>query len=413
MSRIVRVFLASPGDVEKERSAVKKIVNEINVLTSVFCDSVFHVVNWENMTPDMGRPQGVVNQRANFEEIDLFLGILWSRFGSNPGENTYNAESGTQEEFFEAYSRWNEKGSPRIKIFRCRRKIGYDSDTDQLKKVQDFFNEFRAEGKHPGLVKGYSNLKEFESTIRNVLLEYALSHNAKNGNGLTTIPLSNDIPEQRWTEKVTAILKSSTPIKLMAHSGYSFLADKDSKYRPQIEEMLKQGRSIHIIISTPWTFGGFFCAIADNVDSWKELLKNVCDNNITTASIEQIQFAIEHSKWYTTKIKNTVTGYKTLREKYGELIQLRLYRHEIPASVLITEYSAFVEPYIMTNRNARSIQGLNTFEVQVSTNNGAWKNYNTYFELIWHLSVPYTDHMEELTIERLESTFKPHEKVSE
>ena len=95
MSKIVRVFLASPSDVENERNEVMKIANEMNKITSAQFGIIFQIVNWESMNPGMGRPQQIVNRQASFNEIDLFIGILWKRFGSNPGENQYNAESGT------------------------------------------------------------------------------------------------------------------------------------------------------------------------------------------------------------------------------------------------------------------------------------------------------------------------------
>lgn len=85
--------------------------------------------------------------------------------------------------------------------------------------------------------------------------------------------------------------------------------------------------------------------------------------------------AISNSNWYKLKVQKTISGYKDLHKEYSEKIQLRFNKYEIPASVLITEKSVFVEPYIMARRDTRSIQGLNTFEVQVSYNNSAWKNF--------------------------------------
>ena len=405
MSKIVRVFLASPSDVENERNEVMKIANEMNKITSAQFGIIFQIVNWESMNTGMGRPQQIVNRQASFNEIDLFIGILWKRFGSNPGENQYNAESGTEEEFREAYDNWNRKGYPQIKMFRSNKKANPGTvDTDQLKRVQDFFKEFSPEGKHPGLVKYYSTLREFRTAINNVLWEYVFNHNKKYG--LATFPISEDIPARRWTEKANAIHESASPIKLMAHSGYSFLADTQSRYRQQIEEVLKRGVIVQIIINIPWSYSGLFCAIADNVSNWSDMLKSICQDRISESLLQDMKSAISNSNWYKLKVQKTISGYKDLHKEYSEKIQLRFYKYEIPASVLITEKSVFVEPYIMARRDTRSIQGLNTFEVQVSYNNSAWKNFNEYFDLIWQLSLPYTEDFETLSIEKIKSIFQ-------
>lgn len=409
MGSIIRVFLASPGDVKKERDEVKDIIQEVNNLTGAHFNMVFQVINWENMGPDMGRPQGIVNRNARISSTELFLGILGTRFGSNPGPNEYNAESGTQEEFEQAYESWNRKGKPRIKIFRSNRKINNRVDITQLEKVQKFFQDFSPEGKHPGLVKEYSTIKEFRTAVYNVLFEFALNYNKKIEKGLITFPIAEDIPERRWTEKAKAIRESSTFIKLMAHSGYSFLTEEGSRYRPQLLESLEKGRRVHIIINTPWSYGGLLCAISNDVNSWAGLLGNICKGDAIGSSVDSIMAAIKQSYWYRVKIRNTIDGYNSLRSKYADLIQLRFYKYEIPASVLITEQCAFIEPYIMTNRDARNIQGLNTFEIQVWNSNDAWKNYNNYFELIWNLSIPYTNHYEEISSEKLRLFFRYEE----
>lgn len=403
----VRVFLASPGDVHNERNEVIKIVDQINFLISDKFRILFEVINWEKMTPGMGRAQQVVNKKARIDrDVDLFIGVLWARFGSYPGKNKYNAESGTQEEFEQAYECFNNTGIPHIKFFWCQRNIGVRSSPDQLSKVQNFMDEFGPNGNHPGLIKEYKTIKEFRSDISSVLLEYAFDHSKKGI--LTTFQIDDDTPVRRWGEKVTAIREASQYIKLMAHSGYSFFAEQESKYRQQIEEILKKEIEVRIVINIPWSYSGLFCAIADNVTPSTEILNIICNGGeVTDNLINSIQSTIIHSRWYETKVKKTISGYKDLCAIYNDRIQMRFYKYEIPASVLITDKVAFIEPYIMANRSARHIQGLNTFKVRVPKGNDAWKNYHDYFDLIWNLSLPYSDGLEVVSKERIESFLKP------
>ena len=60
------------------------------------------LVRWEtHVRPGIAADaQAVVNPQIG--PYDLFIGILWNRFGTPTGR----AESGTREEFDQAYARW-------------------------------------------------------------------------------------------------------------------------------------------------------------------------------------------------------------------------------------------------------------------------------------------------------------------
>ena len=94
----IRVFVASPGDVPDERDALDEVVDD---LRHSFDDLDVRLLRWERDTyPAMGRPQGVVNDQVG--EFDVFVGVMWKRFGTRTGE----ADSGTEEEFNRAFERW-------------------------------------------------------------------------------------------------------------------------------------------------------------------------------------------------------------------------------------------------------------------------------------------------------------------
>jgi hypothetical protein len=90
------------------------------------------------------------------------VGVLWQRFGSPSGAKhptkDLPLESGTHEEFLEAYGLWEKYGWPQIFIYRCIRSPERldQIDTEQLKKVGDFFAEFDTPGAHPGIYRSYS-----------------------------------------------------------------------------------------------------------------------------------------------------------------------------------------------------------------------------------------------------------------
>src|SRR5262249_17456444 len=110
--RIVRVFVASPSDVQRERDSLLGVVNELNRT----CDSLLgqavvrlELVRWETDTfPDVGRTQELIT--AQIGDYDIFIGILWTRLGTPTGR----AASGTIEEYETAYARRQESGRPHI-----------------------------------------------------------------------------------------------------------------------------------------------------------------------------------------------------------------------------------------------------------------------------------------------------------
>ncbi len=134
----ITVLLASPGDVERERAAVRRAAEEVNRTSGE--GQGFHLVvkGWETHTrPAAGRAQGNVNEQIG--PTDIFLGIMWHRLGSPTGE----APSGTVEEYERARQRnvrSRAKRKPSV-MFYFRSTLPRKSsafDPDQYKAVQAF-----------------------------------------------------------------------------------------------------------------------------------------------------------------------------------------------------------------------------------------------------------------------------------
>jgi hypothetical protein len=95
----LRIFLASPSDVQPERLRVEKVVREMN-LTLSNQGLQLELLRWETHTfPDFGEyPQTVIQDQIG-SDYDIFVGVLWSRIGTP----TPRYPSGTLEEFDTAY----------------------------------------------------------------------------------------------------------------------------------------------------------------------------------------------------------------------------------------------------------------------------------------------------------------------
>ena len=132
-----RIFLASPGDVKDERNIVKDVVDDFNNTFSEELNAVLKLIRWETHTyPSFGEDaQSVINEQIK-DEYDIFIGILWSRFGSP----TLKYNSGTEEEFYRAFQKYtNSPSDIRIMIYFNDEALPISSiDIHQLSKINDF-----------------------------------------------------------------------------------------------------------------------------------------------------------------------------------------------------------------------------------------------------------------------------------
>jgi hypothetical protein len=156
----LRVFVASPGDVKAERAHVNAVAEELNRGAAADAGFVLDVVRWEtHARPDMGRVQQLISDQVG--HVDLFIGIMWRRFGTSTGV----AGSGTEEEFENAIHSWRNSGRPRMLCYFSRAP-GEPPETveeaRQLLKVVQFREQVHAKG----LAWRYRSDTEFKDLLR-------------------------------------------------------------------------------------------------------------------------------------------------------------------------------------------------------------------------------------------------------
>jgi hypothetical protein len=91
----LRVLIASPSDVERERETLTSVINRWNAANSTSTGIILEPIRWETHTyPDTGDyPQGIINRQI-VDDSDILVGVFWSRLGTP----TPAAPSGTVEE---------------------------------------------------------------------------------------------------------------------------------------------------------------------------------------------------------------------------------------------------------------------------------------------------------------------------
>ncbi|HVQ10142.1 MAG TPA: DUF4062 domain-containing protein [Allosphingosinicella sp.] len=112
--RLLRVFLASPGDLPEERIAARDAVKEVNDLVARPAGYHVDLIGWEDTISEARRPQAVIND--DLDQCDLFIGMLHARWGTPPDINgTYS--SGFEEEYARSRERHTQSGKPDLKLF--------------------------------------------------------------------------------------------------------------------------------------------------------------------------------------------------------------------------------------------------------------------------------------------------------
>ena len=111
--RQVRIFVSSPGDCAAERQILDEVVERINRSESDRTGIVLRTFTWDrDVVPRIGPPpQGVVDVQTP-ADVDIFLGIMSSRFG---GEGP--RESGTEQELRAALEQFGRMGQPWILFY--------------------------------------------------------------------------------------------------------------------------------------------------------------------------------------------------------------------------------------------------------------------------------------------------------
>ena len=141
----LRIFAASPSDMATERATIEKVASSLKPLAD-HLDIVLEVVDWRAVVPHMGRAEQVILDQLKPTSWDVFIGILWHRFGRPPaGKDPQTQQeylSGTQEEFQTAYRLWEQYKRPRIMMYRCTRAIPPDAlDPDQSRDPSTYRNQ--------------------------------------------------------------------------------------------------------------------------------------------------------------------------------------------------------------------------------------------------------------------------------
>lgn len=159
---VLRIFVASPCDLDEERKLLEGVIQELNLTWPQQLGISLELIKWETHAfPGAGTdPQDVINHQLP-QDYDILLLMLWSRIGTP----TPRAQSGTLEEFENAYERW--RSNPkllRLMIYFKNTPLSPDNiDPDQLRLLQEFRKSL---GDRGILYSTFTGGEEFSQLLR-------------------------------------------------------------------------------------------------------------------------------------------------------------------------------------------------------------------------------------------------------
>lgn len=178
----VRVFVSCPGDVTPEKEIIKKVCKSLNQdLQRNNVNVNFDVLDFKDIVGAWGgrRPQEDINVR--FKDYDIYIGLLWMRFGSPSGASDPQTgkpyESGTEEEFTIAKTSFLAGANIKIYFFfKDSRGPKGREEIESLLKIENFkegiqdgwYNTIpNSEDLSTFAVRIYSILNDFVFGVRN------------------------------------------------------------------------------------------------------------------------------------------------------------------------------------------------------------------------------------------------------
>ena len=349
--RIYRIFLASPSDVKEERDEVKKVIESYNQVHS--SDNIkIELACWEDNTrPAFGDyPQDVVNSQIG-DDYDIFIGILWARFGSPTPEYS----SGTEEEFYRAYEKYSSGRNIEIMIYKKDESISPSLIMpDQLQKVNDFIAKV-------GTLGGYYFTFKTKGDFHDLLqkhLEQAIRDLEKKCTENSTPILPVPVPES----DSTAIISERENWGVLEYNDY--IVNTTSRIISDIDSISEMTEEIGERIQK---YTNEFNLIRGNANNLH--IRSFCMNVAKEMNRYAMGIKGPNDRWYSSFIElqdsiksmlNISDGLVTADEWEKSLVSLRY-----TSSQMWAAYGAMRELYTAVNRLPKLMQQLNVAKIKV------------------------------------------------
>jgi len=254
---VLPVMIASPGDVNDCRDAIRQVLHDWDYIHSHNKGIVLMPVAWEtHSSPELGqRAQDLLNDRL-LKECDLLVAVFWTRLGTPTGMS----QSGTVEEI----QRHITQGKPAMVYFSTAPVAPESLDLDQFAKLKEFKGWCRSHG----LVQEFENLEDFRQKFMRQL-QITMKDNEYLVKLVSAGAITDNGPNNELTERAGSVHQLSNEAKTLLCEA------ADSKDGMIINTKTFSG---HLIQSNDRTFGDGMSR--GSMARWEFALESLVDHGL-------------------------------------------------------------------------------------------------------------------------------------
>lgn len=310
-SRVFRILIASPSDVEEEREMVVRLIQEWNDLYSYSRRVTLLPLRWETHTaPEyFTRPQEVVN-RAIVDDCDLLVGIFWTRIGTPTGV----AQSGTLEEI-------DRVGNAKKPIMLYFSRVPADIEDIETKQINRL-KEFKGKAYPNGLIETYKTRLEFQDKFRRQLqIKVAeLQERASSG----TPPLSLSFISADDGKSLGAVTTESVIRPIV-----SDLDALSMEKRPDVEKLVSRYIKGSTYVPMLLVISNSGAAGIRNLYMELEVTASVKDVEVTTSPVSPYSGRSWANTIFITKLWDLPDGPEIASPQVGEKVAAQVARYSV------------------------------------------------------------------------------------
>lgn len=209
----IKVFVSCPSDVEQEKQIVRDVCDSLTKALSKSRNIQVKTIEWRSdVIPFITGegPQSVINKQIEESDYDIYIGILWKRFGDKQS----NGLTPTEGEFKDALRRSKETGKPIVQFYF---KLDEFYPSGSYEALQAFeIQQFKERIRDFGLYDEFRGREEFQKKVYESIL-----YTIENLNSLTS--KKTTIPKTKYPEIPHYLLRKVYPTKDYSSSEILFL----------------------------------------------------------------------------------------------------------------------------------------------------------------------------------------------
>lgn len=171
-SQTIKILVSCPGDVTSEKDQIMRMCKDFSDANHGSSNIAFMVLDWRDYVGEHGT-RGQQQLKEYFGVYDIYIGLLWKRFGTPPGSINSNGkenESGTEEEFNDAIEYRKRFGRPKTYFFIKT----YERDVQDLKQIEQIGKVFGFIEEQKKLNNNYLNRFDSNDSFNSAILKLLL-----------------------------------------------------------------------------------------------------------------------------------------------------------------------------------------------------------------------------------------------